>query len=129
TPGTQVSAPDFHDWQAQARSFQAIAYYQGGQTSVTIGPRADYASVYVVSPQFFDVLHARAAAGRLPTAQEQRPGGPLAVVITDAFWQRQFARAGAAIGSTLKYSDRVFVIAGVLEPGIRFPARADVYAP
>src|SRR4051794_32796627 len=32
---TTVSAPDFHDWEAQARSFEAMAYYRGGTASVT----------------------------------------------------------------------------------------------
>jgi len=83
--GSTVSAPDFHDWQVQSRSFQAMAYYTGWETSVTVGPTADYANVYRVTPQFFDVLRMRTAVGRLPTAEEQKPGGALTAVITDAF--------------------------------------------
>jgi putative ABC transport system permease protein len=124
-----VSGPDFHDWQAQSRSFQAIAYYKGGETSVTVGSTADYASAQVVTPQFFRVLGARAAVGRLPTEEDQQPNGPLAVVITDAFWKRHLNADPAAIGMPLKFSDRTFVIAAVLEPGIRYPAGADIYAP
>src|SRR5688500_8822205 len=30
-----VSAQDVDDWKAQSRSFAVIAYYQGGETSVT----------------------------------------------------------------------------------------------
>src|SRR6476646_1003502 len=44
-----VSGPDFHDWQSQSRSFQAIAYHKGGETSVTVGSTADYASAQVVT--------------------------------------------------------------------------------
>jgi putative ABC transport system permease protein len=124
-----ISAPDFHDWEAQSRSFQAIAYYVGGETSVTLTGTADYASVYRVTPGFFEALGARAAIGRLLTDEEQKAGGPLAVVITDAFWKKQFNGEARAIGSTLKFSDRIFTIAGVLERGIRFPERADVYVP
>ena len=125
----QVSAPDFHDWQEQNRSFQAIAYFQGGQTSVSLGAAADYAYVYRVTPGFFDVLGAKAAVGRLLTDAEQQSGGPLAVVITDAFWRRQYNGDASAIGSPIKFSDRVFTIAGVLPPEIRFPSRADIYVP
>src|SRR5262245_46287429 len=28
---TSVSAPDFHDWREQARSFEALAYWTGGE--------------------------------------------------------------------------------------------------
>ena len=125
----QLSAPDFDDLKAQSRSFQAMSYYAGGETSVTLGTSADYASVFRVTPGFFEALGARAAAGRLLTEQEQHPGGPLAVVITDAFWKRQFGSDPKAIGTTVKFADAVFTITGVLSPGLRFPARADIYAP
>lgn len=85
TRGMTVSAPDFHDWRAQSQSFAAMAYYVGGETSVTTSGAADYVSVFRVTPEFFNALGAKAAAGRLLSTQEQNPGGPLAVVITDAF--------------------------------------------
>ena len=124
-----VSAPDFHDWKAQSQSFQAMAYFQGGPTSVSLSSGADYAGVYRITPGFFETLGGRAAIGRLLSDTEQQPGGPLAVVITDAFWKRRFNGDAAAVGSTIKFSDRIFTIAGVLEPGIRMPARADIYVP
>jgi putative ABC transport system permease protein len=124
-----VSAPDFDDWKAQSRSFQAMAYYTGGETSVTMGPAADYVSVFRITPGFFEALGAHAAIGRLLSDDEQKAGGPAAVVITDAFWRARFNADPKAIGATVKFSDRVFTIAGVLERGIRFPARADIYVP
>ena len=90
TRSPTVSAPDFHDWKQQSGSFEAIAYYQGGESSVTVNDIASYASVIHVSPGFFEALGARVAVGRLPSADEQRPDGPLAVIITDAFWTQQF---------------------------------------
>ena len=124
-----VSAPDFHDWEAQSRGFRALAYYVGGETSITVAGMADYASVYRVTPRFFDALGAHAAAGRLLSDDEQKPGGPLAIVITDAFWKKRFNGEDRAIGSTVKFNDRTFTIAGVLEKAIRFPDRADIYVP
>ena len=126
---TTVSAPDFHDWKAQSRSFDAMGYVVGGQTSVSVSGGADYAGVYRVTPGFFEALGARATMGRLLANEELEPGGPLAVVITDAFWRRQFNGEASAVGTPIKFSDRIFTIAGVLEPGIRHPAGADIYAP
>jgi putative ABC transport system permease protein len=126
---TSVSAPDFHDWERENRSFSAIAYYIGGEISVSVNGAADYASVYRVTPGFFDVVGAHAQIGRLLSREEQQPGGPSAVVITDAFWRKQFNADGAAVGSTIKFNDTVFTIAGVLDRPIRFPARADIYMP
>jgi putative ABC transport system permease protein len=127
--GSSVSAPDFRDWKAQSQSFAAFANWSGTETSVTVNGTADYAFAYRVTPEFFDVLGARPALGRLLSDDEQQPGGPTAVVLTHAFWKKQFGGDPRAIGSTIKFDNRVFTIAGVLEPGIRHPARADVYYP
>ena len=127
--GSTVSAPDFHDWKARSRSFEALAYYAGGETSVVVNGTAAYANAYVVTSEFFDVLGGRLSAGRLPAAAEQQPGGPLTAVITDAFWRAQFNADPAAVGATVKMQDAHFTITGVLAPGIRYPTRADIYAP
>lgn len=127
--GATVSAPDFGDWKAQAQSFAAMAYYSGGETSVTINGIADYAAVYRVTPGFFDVLGVSASVGRLPTREEQAPGGPPVVVVTDAFWRTQLGGDPRALGSAVKFSDNVYSIVGVLPPGMRFPARSDIYLP
>jgi predicted permease len=129
TRGQNVSWQDFRDWKAQSQSFQAMAYYTGGDTSVTLKDGAIYARAYRVTPGFFEVLGARAAVGRLLSAEEQAPGGPLGVVITDAFWRQQFNGDSGAVGATVKAADRIFTIVGVLPPGVRFPAGADMYYP
>ena len=43
---TTISGPDFVDWRAQNRSFEALAYFTGsGETSVTVNNASDYTSV------------------------------------------------------------------------------------
>jgi predicted permease len=127
--GATVSAPDFEDWKGQSQSFAAMAYYVGGETSVTVSGIADYAAVYRVTPGFFDVLRVSASVGRLPTREEQAQGGPRVVVVTDAFWRTQLGGDPRALGSTVKFSDNIYSIVGVLPPGMRFPARSDIYVP
>ena len=41
TVSSSVSAPDFHDWHDTASSFAAMAYYAGGETSVSVSGAAD----------------------------------------------------------------------------------------
>ncbi len=127
TRGATVSAPDFYDWQEQSRTIGVMAYYVGGETSVATGGAADYASVIRITPGFFDVMRVEAQLGRLLTSEEQRPGGPLSVVITDAYWRRQFAAQPSVVGSTVTFGQRVFTVVGVLPAGFRFPAGTDIY--
>jgi len=124
-----VSGPDFLDWKAQSQSFAALGHYWGGETSVTIQGAGGYVNVHGISPGFFEALGATTSVGRLPTAEEMAATGPFAVVITDAFWRRQFNADRSAVGSTVRFGERFYTIVGVLAPGIRYPARADIYHP
>ena len=124
-----LSAPDFHDFRAQNRSLQALAYYTGGEIGVTMKGAADYANVQRVTPDFFTALGVTARIGRLISAEEQASRSTLVAVVTDAFWRRQFGADPKALGATITVGSRSATIVGVLEPGVRFPARADIYLP
>jgi putative ABC transport system permease protein len=124
-----ISAPDFYDWRTQSTSFEALGYWAGAETSVTIDGTADYAYAAIVTPGFLDAFRARTSIGRMLTDEEQRPGGPLAALITDEYWKRQFNADPSAIGTTIKFDEQQFTIVGVLRPGIRYPARVDIYFP
>jgi predicted permease len=123
----QVSAPDFRDWRDQSDSFEAFAYHTGGETSVTVGTEAEYATVMAVTPGFFRVFGVDAIRGRLLTADEEKQGGPLAAVISYAFWQRRFQGSAQALGGTVSFGQRTFNVVGVLPPSFRYPATSDVW--
>src|SRR5207244_1731649 len=125
--GGTVSAPDFHDWHDQATSFEGMAAYMRDQTSVSVGRAPDYAMVAVATPEFFHVLGARAALGRLPTADEQRAGGPLTAVVSDAFWRTRLGGDRAAIGRSVKFAEHIYTLVGVLAPAARFPSGTDIW--
>jgi putative ABC transport system permease protein len=125
---TTISGPDFHDWREQSRSFETLAYWtNAGETSVSVNNASDYAWVLRVTPGYFRVFGVTARAGRLFTAEEEQPGGPPVVVITDAYWRRQFGADPRAVGSTVTFNQRAHTIIGVTAPGFRHPARADIF--
>src|SRR5262249_9125717 len=68
-----------------------------------------------------------AEAGRLPSEDEHRDGGPLTAVVSHAFWAARMGSSPAAIGTTIRFAQRVFTVVGVLPPEFRFPAGTDVW--
>ncbi len=123
-----ISGPDFVDWRAQARSFEALAYFTGsGETSVTVNNVSDYTTVTRVAPGYFRVFGASAQVGRLFTPEEEKSGDSDAVVISEAYWRRQFGSEPRAIGSTITFGQRTRTIIGVTP--LRYPARTDIYYP
>jgi putative ABC transport system permease protein len=128
TRNTTISGPDFVDWRAGNRSFEVLSYFTGaGETSVTVGNVSDYTTVARVAPGYFRVFGATAKTGRLFTPEEERPGNADIVVISEAYWRRQFAADPRAIGSTITFGQRTRTIVGVTM--LRYPARTDIYYP
>jgi predicted permease len=124
-----VSAPDFHDWHDTAQSFSAMAYYAGGDTSVSVHGAAEYGAIVPVSPGFFAVFGIAPQAGRVLSNAEERPGGAAAAVISYEFWQRRLGGRDDAIGTAVTFRQQPYTIVGVMPRGFAFPAGTDVWFP
>ncbi len=123
---TTVSGPDFRDWRDQSRSFEALAYFTGGgEASVTVDNATDYSTIWRVSPGYFRVFGATARVGRLFTDAEERPAEGDAVVISSAYWRRQFNADLRAVGSTVTFRQRTYTIIGVTD--LEYPRNTDIY--
>jgi ABC-type antimicrobial peptide transport system permease subunit len=72
----------------------------------------------LVSGEYFSMLGVGAAVGRVLSGADDRPsGGQQVVVISDAYWDRRFARAPDVIGRTLTMSGKAYAIVGVAQRG------------
>ena len=125
----QVSAPDFHDWHDQSSAFTGMAYYQDADAAVAFGSTAEYAHVATVTPEFFRVFAVEPAIGRFFAAEEEKPGGAGAVVLSHSFWRSHFGGNPAALGQTVRMFGQSLTIVGVLPPGFHFPAQTDIWFP
>jgi predicted permease len=65
------------------------------------------------SGNYLTSLGVQAARGRVYTEQDAATRAPV-VVITDAFWAKEFGRDPAAVGTTLHLNDAPFTVIGVL---------------
>jgi hypothetical protein len=54
-----------------------------------------------VSASYFRVFGLNPNRGRVFTAEEDRPGGPEVVVLSDQLWRRIFAADSAIVGKTI----------------------------
>jgi putative ABC transport system permease protein len=123
----QVSVPDFLDWQAQSTSFDSMAYYTAGSTSVMAGSTAEYAVVATVTHEFFRVLGAQPSIGRVFTREETDEGATGAAIVSDHYARQTFGDAARAPGRTLRLGNRAVPIVGVLPPGFDFPVATDIW--
>ena len=127
--GNQASAPDFHDWRAQADAFSAMAYFNFQETVVTTGRTAEYANVAYVTQDFFRVFDVQPALGRFFNDEELKPRSGGALVISDSYWRSHFGARRDIVGQTARVLGQPMQIVGVLPAGFRFPYKTDLWYP
>ena len=125
---TQLSYPDFLDWQRDSRSFDQIAAFADEGYNLTSPGEPEYIEGKAVSADFFRTLGTRLAAGRAISREEDEAGGAPAAVISHRLWQERFGASPDALGKPIRLNGVDHTIVGVLTPDFRFGERqADVY--
>ena len=124
-----VPVPTFTEWGRASRSFSALAAYTN--TSAILGS-VDAPEVIDgarVSASYFRVLGLNPIRGRVFTAEEDRPGSPEVVVLSDQLWRRSFAADSAIVGKTIVLDGTSLVVIGVMPPSFTTARRAQFWTP
>ncbi|MEP6833238.1 MAG: ABC transporter permease [Gemmatimonas sp.] len=82
-----------------------------------------------VTGNFFEVLGARAALGRLFRESDEIPGAQPVLVISYNTWQQQFGGDSSVIGHRLMepYAHQNLEIVGVAPPGLEYPSGVSMW--
>jgi predicted permease len=83
----------------------------------------------VVSDTFFETLGARPLLGRVFRTGGDRPGAPLALVVSAAFWRSKLGGDPDVIDRPLTIGPDRWRIIGVMPPEFFYPAGADIWTP
>jgi len=82
-----------------------------------------------VTASYLTTLGVKPVAGRLFTADEDRPGGPAVALVGHALWQRLFASDPAPIGRAIDLDGTPYTIVGVLPPAFDAPFSSELWVP
>ena len=119
-----LAGGDEIDIRARRGTFDALAYYQGGEVGVRIADRAEFTGTVFVHPDFFRVFGVPPAAGRL----FNRDDAQRSAIVSLGFAERNFRSAAGALEQPLSIGSRPYEIVGVMPVAMRFPARTEVWA-
>jgi putative ABC transport system permease protein len=129
-PTFAVSHPNFLDWRAQAKSFQAMAAVDNIGLTWTSAGEAEVLQGRRVTATFLPTLQMAPILGRNFLEEEDRPGGNTRVAIVGhGLWQRAFGGDPAAIGKTMTLNAQPFTIIGVLPASFRWGDNTDLLVP
>ncbi|MBV8841977.1 MAG: ABC transporter permease [Bryobacterales bacterium] len=116
-------SPDFANWRAKSKLADGIAAYGGGADALNLTSRGEPERLQgtMVTANLLELLGTRMALGRNFTADEDRPGGPAAVILGYRLWQSKFEASPYVIGKTIRLNGIPRTIVGVLPSGFVFP--------
>lgn len=122
-----VSGPDARDWREQNRTFASLATY--GMTSVAISGNFSPRPVRlgIISKDFLQTMEVHPIIGRDFSAEERKPGGTIAGLVSYNLAASLFGTAPSAMNKPLRLNGLLFTIVGIMPPGFDFPERSDVW--
>lgn len=116
-PALAVSYQDFLDWQSRARAFAAMAAFQPSDMALTHLGTPEFVPGERVSGQYFALLGAHAALGRMLTQADNAAGAPAVVVVSSKFWQEKLGANPAWLGRAIELDGVTRTIVGVMPQG------------
>ncbi|MCC7177745.1 MAG: ABC transporter permease [Acidobacteria bacterium] len=130
-PFFSVSAADFADWRARARSFAHIAAYERERPAAMATDEPEQVLMTRASREVFDVLGVHPSLGRWFSKDEDAAGdGSRVAVISHGLWQRRFGGRHDAVGQPLRLNGEPWTVVGVMPPSFTIPNNtADVWVP
>ncbi len=129
-----LAPKDLEELRRESRTMSTIAgeAHQGAFGTVLLdGDHPLLLRAAWVTGNFFDVLGARPALGRLFRTEDESLTEPSALVLSYDTWQRRFNRDSGVLGRQLTnpYTRRRYTIVGVAPAGLAYPAGAEYWSP
>jgi predicted permease len=109
-----VSPANFYDWKRGARRFERMAIYRFREFTLTGSGDATAIVAGSVGADFFEIVRARPALGRVFLPEEDFPGRSRVAILSDRFWKSHFGGARDVIGRELTLDGEAYSIVGVM---------------
>jgi putative ABC transport system permease protein len=123
------SYENFADWRDQSTSYNGVAFARNTSFTLTGNGEPERLNGQMASANFFPLLGVNPIYGHTFFPEEDRAGGPLVVLLTYGFWQRQFGGTPDAVGKSLTLDNQSYQVVGVLPPNFQFFQPVDVMIP
>ncbi len=119
--GDTLSFPNIVDLRDQNQVFEHVAAYSGSSAFLMNGDEPERVRGAIVTADLFPLLGVKPALGRTFTREEDKPGGPRVIVLSQQLWQRRFNSDPKIVGQQIKLQSGMYTVLGVMPAGFEFP--------
>ncbi len=120
--GRELSLPEYFDLREQSRSFSRVAAFSSGSLTLTGSGTPERLQAGYLTADALPLLGVSPARGRGFAAEEDLPGRPPVVLLSDGLWRRRFGADPEVVGRTLILDDAPTTVLGVMPPGFQLPS-------
>jgi putative ABC transport system permease protein len=124
-----LAESNFEDFLTQNNTFASLAAYDYQAASVSGGTAPARVNVAAVSSSFFPTLGVQPLYGRLFVADEQRPHGAPAIIVSYGYWQRYLGGTANFSKYHLDLEGGSYSVVGVMPPQFDFPHDVAAWIP
>ena len=117
-----LSYPVYRELMENKGPFADIAAFTGRSLTLTGGEEPERVFGLEVSARLFPLLGVQPILGRQFTDEEDRPGGPGAILLSHTLWMRRFNGDPNVVGRSIVVNNRSSTIVGVMPAGFEFIA-------
>jgi predicted permease len=111
------SYPVYQQLRAQNDVLGDLLAFHATGVNATVGDSAERVAAHEVSGNYYEVLAVQPQLGRGIRPLDDTAGSEPVVVISDEFWDREFARSRDVLGRSIKLNDVAVTIVGVNPKG------------
>ena len=116
-----MSEPELEDLRDRSGAFDDISVTFPASSALRGGDHTERIEMLGTSFDYFQILGAQAALGRVYGPRDAVPGFTEAVVISDGLWKRQFGGDPHILGRRIRVDEDPNTIVGVMPPDFRHP--------
>ena len=126
---SNMSVPDFADWQNQNQVFEQMAGFVTGGSLLVNNEEIERVRGTSVTAEFFPFFKTKALLGRALQPDDAQKGRDSVVVLSYGLWQRRFGSDPNVVGSKVKVGGEATTVVGVMPAGFDYPAQSELWVP
>jgi putative ABC transport system permease protein len=116
-----TSPPEYYELSHELDSWESLDAWSTGGANLGGAAEPIRVTSCSVTGGLFPTLGVSPIIGRAITPQDDVPGAPLVVVISEGLWQRAFASDRSVVGRVIQINGRNANVAGVMPSSFTFP--------
>ena len=120
---------DFKAYLEGTRSFEQIAAYGWGQSTLLSRNEAERLNSAEVTTDFFGMLGVRPLMGRTFLAEEHEAGRQSVAVLSENLWRTRFGAIRSIVGQDIELDGNHVTVVGVLPARFNFPRDCQIWTP